>query len=120
MSINHSNCLRLLLLPAGGPLKTSLRARLSLPVGSYRLIGSIGAATADDTSLAIFPSILRYSSGRYAVEQRPLQTGGGAINYPIEVGEPRVPEEIEIICDIRAASREVWFDASSLKLIRME
>ena len=101
----------------GGPLAVALRARVSLPLGSYRLTGAIRVTRADGSTNSVATSILRYSPTRYAVDQRALS--GREINYSFRVMEPRAPDEIEIICDLRDNSSELWFDASALRLVRI-
>jgi hypothetical protein len=95
-------------------LIASLRAAVCLPPGKYQLIGYV--TTTDSAGITNFISLTlqRYSATRFAVE-RHLKISSG-----FQVSEARAPEEIEFICDIRADSPEVWFDASSLRLIRQE
>ncbi len=99
-----------------GDLRTSMRAKFSLSAGLYRLTGSIKTTGTDGATHSISPFVLRYSSERFGLEQR--QLNGRAINYSFKVLGSRAPEEIELVCDIRDDSAEVWFDASSLRITR--
>jgi hypothetical protein len=38
--------------------------------------------------------------------------------YAFEVGDQT--SEVELICELRATAGEAWFDAGSLKLVRMQ
>jgi hypothetical protein len=102
------------------PATASLRAVVSLPAGSYRLAGQIKVTGSRSDSPANFTSltVLRYSANRFAAELQALDWR--ETNFEFQVSPGRAPEEIEFICDIRAESPEVWFDANSLRLIRRQ
>ncbi|MBM3835101.1 MAG: hypothetical protein FJ403_17870 [Verrucomicrobia bacterium] len=100
-----------------GPLITSLRNQVMLPVGRYALVGLIRVASSSGVRPVVSASVLRYSAGRFGAEPRDLNPN--QIQYEFQVPGVRAPEEIEFICDIRDSSGEVRFDASSLRLIRL-
>lgn len=100
------------------PLKVSLRTKVSLPGGNYRLTGSIKTFGNGDATNFLAPVIMRYSGERFGLEQRRLN--GKPIDYSFGVSKSRAPEEIELACDIRDDASEVWFDAGSLRLTREE
>ena len=102
---------------ASGALLTSLRARVSLPVGTYRLTGEIKIATTNRTN-SVPASLLRYSSNRFGLDRQRLS--GRDINFVLQISEARAPEEMELNCDLRDDAPEVWFDASSLRLTRLD
>jgi spore coat protein H len=94
-----------------GPVVATLRAKVLLPPGKYHVIGDLttinGAGTTNYHSL----TLQRYSAARFAVE-RHLNVNS------FQVSEARASEEIEFICDVRDQCSEVWFDASTLRLVR--
>jgi hypothetical protein len=100
------------------PLAVSLRHRLSLPAGRYRLAGQITMADGAGPAHSVSMSISRNSPTRFGVERQGLNPGD--INFNFEVSAERAPEEIELICDVRSASAEAWVDAGSLLLMRGE
>ena len=93
----------------------SLANKIALPAGSYRLSGEINLAGEGATNF-VRTYVIRQSGTRYAIEQQ--QLNWRRINFGFQVVEPRAPAGIEVICDIRAAAPEFWFDARSLRLIR--
>jgi hypothetical protein len=98
-----------------GPMSISLRNRINLPSGNYQLTGQVRIAEPDGTRRSVFLTVLRYAPKRFAEQRQRLN--GREVHHGFQVSEARAPEEIELICDIRADASEVWFDASSLRLI---
>ncbi|HWN93974.1 MAG TPA: CotH kinase family protein, partial [Methylomirabilota bacterium] len=97
-------------------LAASMRTKATLPVGSYRLLGEIKMAGAGAPTNSIRAYIRRHSATRYAIEE--LRFDWRQANVSFRIVEPRAPEEIEFICEIRSSSSELWFEASALRLIR--
>jgi hypothetical protein len=95
-----------------------LRAKFSLPAGRYRLSGGLKTTTGADVPIVTGLEIFRISKARFLPHPQALPDS--KINYNLDVSAPRVPEQIEIMCDIQASAPDVWFDPGSLKLIRME
>jgi spore coat protein H len=103
---------------SGPAISALLRAKFSLPAGKYRLSGALMATGAADAPVPIALAISRIAKARFLPQPQGLSSA--VINYGIDVGKPRVPEEIEIVCDIHGSNSEVWFDPSFLRLIRVE
>jgi hypothetical protein len=106
-----------LVVPAG--IRTaSLRSRMSLPAGSYQLVGElkVSGPPGESRRNLIFAGVIRYWSDRFGVGMHSLNWND--INFGFDVPVSREPEEIEFVCDIRGGPGEVWFDVSSLKLVR--
>ena len=100
------------------PLLASLRTRITLPVGNYRLLGENIVTNSAGTTNPITLTLVRYSSNRFAIGNQFLK--GRSINLPFQVNPALAPEEIELVCDIRDEGSDVWFDPHALKLIRLE
>lgn len=102
----------LLIQSAKIPFIASVRTRVSLPAGRYRLSGQIRVEGAGSS---VSFTLLRYNASRYDEQRQRFQ--GKDVDFIFRVST-RAPEEIEFICDLRAESTEVSFDGSSLRLIR--
>jgi hypothetical protein len=96
-------------------LVASIRSKMTLPPGVYRLTGQINFGDGDSVTNSVRAYIRRHSAMRYAIEE--IRFDWRQANVFFQIVQPRAPEEIEIICDIHSPSSEVWFDASSLRLI---
>lgn len=107
-----------LVLPEGARL-ASMRSRMTLPAGTYMLLGKIEVSgpESEDTPLSLAGRLSRVAGARYGTETRPLDWSN--LNVGFEVEAARAPEELEFICDIRTGPGEVWFDASSVWLVRL-
>jgi hypothetical protein len=101
---------------SNGRMTVSLRSQVSLPAGRYRLAGQIKTAGSAGPANFVSAAILRYSGGRFGLERHRLDWR--EINFGFQVSEALAPEEIELVCDVRDDSPEIWFDASSLRLIQ--
>ena len=95
-------------------LVASLHSKATLLAGVYRLTGEIKFEGTN--SLRAY--VRRHSATRYAIEE--FRFDWRHANVIFQIIEPRAPEEIEFICEIRGPSPEAWFDASALRLIREE
>ncbi len=98
------------------PMRVSIRAKIALPRGAYRLTGSIRTTDAGEAIQFVPAALLRYSSDRFGLVRQTFH--GGPIAHSFRVLESRAPEEIEIVCSINVDSADLWFDASALRLIR--
>ena len=103
---------------ANGPLAVSLQTRVTLPLGNYRLSGENIATNSAGVTNLITLAVVRYATERFAVERQ--SANGRSINLPVQVNTARAPEEIECICEIRDEGSDVWFNLSSLKLIKAQ
>jgi spore coat protein H len=113
------NAHEMLHLRSSGPaISALLRSKFSLPAGKYRLSGALMATGAADAPVPTALALFRIAKTRFLPQPQALSSA--VINYGFEVGKPRVPEEFEIVCDIRSPGLEVWFDPSFLRLIRVE
>jgi hypothetical protein len=110
--------LRLVLPP--GAKSASLRRRVTLPAGQYQLLGRVKAAgVGDPEGRSSIPSVMiHYSGNRFGSEIQPVDWTD--LTYDFEVVAGPALEEVELIFDLRKGPGEVWFDASSLRLIRRE
>ncbi|HEY0552468.1 MAG TPA: CotH kinase family protein, partial [Verrucomicrobiae bacterium] len=100
------------------PLLASLRTRITLPLGNYRIAGENIVTNSAGVTNLITLTLVRYSSNRFAIDK---QFGEGrSINLPFQVNPALAPEEIELVCDIRENGSDVWFDPRALKLIKLE
>jgi hypothetical protein len=99
-----------------GPLLASLHSRVTLPAGSYRIIGDRIVTNAVGVTNPITLTVVRHSAERYAIERQ--FSNGRSINLPFQVNTAQTPEEIELICNIRDHELEAWFDSNALKLVR--
>ncbi|HKX61218.1 MAG TPA: CotH kinase family protein [Verrucomicrobiae bacterium] len=97
-----------------GPVAASLRNRLTLPAGRYRLAGEIIAPDAPEgTTVSL--ALNRWSGGRFQLRKTNLNRQ--SIDTPVGVAENSAPEEVELVCDIQSKAREFLLDISSLRLI---
>jgi hypothetical protein len=108
----------LLHLHASSPLLTSVRARIALPAGTYRVTGEIrarvGGALAPERTLPV--TMIRVTPDRFNYTQQSLGTWiGSALQVPGSVS----PEEIEFACEVQTEASDVWLDVSSLTIRRV-
>lgn len=101
-----------------GPLAVSLRCRVTLPVGHYRLKGLVQVTNAAGRLVRPGLTMLRYASERFGLNRQTLRASD--INFSLEVREARAPEEIELYCEINDDSSDARFDARSLTLMESE
>jgi hypothetical protein len=114
----HDGKLMLYLHATNGALVASICSKVLLPAGTYRLTGEFNFPGAESLTNSIRAYIRRHSATRYAIED--LRFDWRHVNITFQIVEPRAPEEIEFICEIRSPPPEVWIDASSLRLLREE
>lgn len=100
----------------GGVINVSVRTRLNLTPGVYRLAGEIKLAGPDPAGpLPLVGASIRRSYGdRFNIQTERFDSRRP--DFPFTVS--RGPEEIEVIYDIRASSGELWFDPNGLQLTR--
>ncbi len=97
---------------ANSALAASVRTRVSLPAGDYRLSGQLRIEGGGGSGTI---TLLRYNHSRFD-EQRE-RASGKQIDLRFRVST-RANEEVEFICELRGESSEVSFDPSSLRLTR--
>jgi hypothetical protein len=104
-----------------GARMASLRSRVILPSGIYLLTGRIQFTRSEGEAPpnALSGRVIRAAAGgRFGTESQPLNWS--SLNVMFEVPAGRAPEELELVCDLRVGPGEVWFDASSVRLVRVE
>lgn len=98
-----------------GKAAGSWRTRISLEPGRYRFEGQVRVEGVEPGDAGA-GARLRISGGR-----APRQMSGSSdwrpFVYEFQVGQTR---DIELVCELRAAQGEAWFDADTLQLVRME
>ncbi|MBI2948095.1 MAG: CotH kinase family protein [Verrucomicrobia bacterium] len=90
----------------------SWRTRVLLPAGRYRFEGRARTSGVGNTG----GICLRISGEQRPDIWRPSDQGWMALRYEIVVREPE--REVELLCELKAARGEAWFDEGSLRLIR--
>lgn len=109
-----------LTLIGGARTTASWRSKLRLPAGRYRFEATARAAGV----VAIKDELgegagLRISGAR---QTRTNKLAGDApwqpLRYEFDVGEPS--EEVVLVCELRASKGQVWFDANSLRLVKVK
>jgi len=106
----------LLYLAAKGNTICSWRARATLEEGVYRFEGKVRTKDVKTASESIGGAGLRISGSAVPSELTGTQDWQ-KFGYPF-----RVPEgggEVEVICELRALRGEAWFDASTLRIVRL-
>ena len=103
-----------------GAKSASLRRRVTLPAGQYRLLGKVKAAGMGDAGVgSSIPAVMvHYSGNRFGSEIQPVDWTDLAYDFEVVAG-PAL-EEVELIFDLRKGPGEVWFDSGSLRLSRPE
>jgi hypothetical protein len=106
-----------LAIDAGDALSScSWRTRVNLQAGRYQLEGRLrvnGVVIEQGDKLG--GATLRISKG---TPPRRLSGSGDWTDYKYPFSLPQ-DADVELICELRAVKGEVWFDASSLKLVRL-
>ena len=92
----------------------SWRTRVYLETGRYRVEGKIKTR-----GVVSDPGDPRFGVGLRISNQRFAQKLSGTNEWTNVAYEFDIPEagEVELVCELRAAKGEAWFDASSLRLI---
>jgi len=110
---------KILAINAGtGISSSSWRAHVVLGPGQYQFEGRVKLmGVAVDSADQRGGAGLRISKG--AMPRKLAGTSDWKdYKYPFEVSDEA--SEVELICELRATSGEAWFDAGSLKLVRMQ
>jgi hypothetical protein len=96
----------------------SLRSRLNLPPGRYRLTGHVTAALAPDGTkpIPVAVTLIRMSQDRFDYLRSSVRAG--AVDSTFEIGERSALEEIELSCDVNTTGSDVWLDPSSLRIAK--
>jgi spore coat protein H len=97
----------------GASSSASWRTRVMLPTGKYRFEGMVRTKEAAQNGTAV---VLRISGAR-DVEAIQADNGWVKCGYEFEVEEAIA--DIELVAEMRPAAGEVWFDANSLKIVRV-
>jgi hypothetical protein len=101
---------------SAGPMRTSVRSRVKLPAGRYRLEGRPRVTNDQGPARVVSLALLRHSGSRFDEDLSRLPAN--PVRFEFQVDAARAPEEVEFICDIRDSSSHVWFDPSLLHLVR--
>jgi spore coat protein H len=99
---------------------TTLRTRLSLPTGRYRITGQV-VVTGDDPASGPTPlpvALVRVNATRFQYERRVL--GATGIDVIFQVSSSMSPEDIELTLDVPSGVSDVWIDASALTLTALD
>ncbi|HVK57163.1 MAG TPA: CotH kinase family protein, partial [Candidatus Kapabacteria bacterium] len=97
----------------GASSSASWRARVMLPVGRYRFEGFIRTKEALANGSSV---VLRISGAR---DVQPIQADEKWMKAGYEFEVPEAVADVELICELRPAVGEVWFDLSSLRIVRL-
>jgi hypothetical protein len=103
------------IISTNGPVTVSLRNRLTLPAGRYRLSGEIGPEGTVEGSTVISLALNRWSGGRFQLRKTNLDRQ--SVEASVAVADSYAPEEVELVCDVHSKAREFLLDITSLKLI---
>ena len=97
----------------GGSSSASWRTRVMLVTGSYRFEGMVRTKNAEQHGSGV---VLRISGARDA---QPIQADARwtKCSYEFEIEEAIA--DVELVCEVRPAAGEVWFDAGSLRIVRL-
>jgi spore coat protein H len=97
---------------------SSWRTRVPLAPGKYQFEGRVRVI-----GVAIAPGDNRSGAGlRVSKGNMPPKLSGTTdwkeSKYPFEVASPGA--DVELVCELKATAGEAWFDASSLRLVRVQ
>ncbi|MEW6159188.1 MAG: CotH kinase family protein [Verrucomicrobiota bacterium] len=113
---------RLLIRSPGEPVNVSLRTRLLLAPGSYRLSGDIKPLESAENSPAnatrVMLSLSRGVGSRFVIETQRFDARRSHLTF--EIHPSRSLEEIEMICDVRSPKSQVILDPSGLSLTKAD
>lgn len=91
----------------------SWRSRVMLPTGKYRFEGMVRTKGAAERGSGV---VLRISGARNV---QPVEADSGWRKGAHEFEIEEALADVELVCEVRPAVGEVWFDASSLKIVRL-
>lgn len=97
----------------GGSSSASWRTRVMLPAGRYRFEGMVRTKDAAQNGSSV---VLRISGARDVQPMR-ADSGWAKCAYEFEVEEAIA--DVELVCEVRPAAGEVWFDEGSLRIVRL-
>lgn len=97
----------------GGSSSASWRTRVMLPSGRYRFEGFVRTKDAAQNGSAV---VLRISGAR---DVHPIQADTKWEKSAYEFDVPEAVADVELICELRPAIGDVWFDLSSLRVIQL-
>jgi hypothetical protein len=97
----------------GASSSASWRTRIILPQGRYRFEGFVRTKNAAENGSSV---VLRISGAR---DVQPIQadTKWEKSTYEFEV--PEAIADVEVVCELRPARGEVWFDLASLRVVQL-
>ena len=107
-------------LTAGARTTASWRAKVVLPAGRYRFEATARTEGVDPAQDEVGEGAgIRVSGSK---QRRPNKLTGNApwqkLSYEFEVPAP--PEEVTLVCELRAGKGQVWFDADSMRLTKLK
>jgi spore coat protein H len=97
----------------GASSSASWRTRAMLPTGKYRFEGMVRTKEAAENGTAV---VLRISGAR---DIQPIQADNGWVKCGYEFEVEEAIADIELVAEMRPAAGEVWFDANSLRIVRL-
>jgi spore coat protein H len=97
----------------GGDTSASWRTRVMLVTGRYRFEGMVRTKNAERHGSGVK---LRISGAR---DVQPVQADARwtKCSYEFEIEEAIA--DVELVCEVRPAAGEVWFDAGSLRIVKL-
>jgi spore coat protein CotH len=107
----------LLYLAANGNTICSWRAKTNLEEGAYRFEGKVRTKDVKPTSAEPDSGAGLRISGNPVVPELTGTQDWQNFSYPFHVRDSGGP--VEVICELRASRGEAWFDASSLRVVRL-
>jgi spore coat protein H len=97
----------------GASSSASWRTRAMLPTGKYRFEGMVRTKSAAQNGTTV---VLRISGAR---DVQPIQADAGWVKCGYEFEIEEAIADIELVAEMRPAAGEVWFDANSLRIVRL-
>lgn len=97
----------------GRSSSASWRTRVVLGSGRYRFEGMVRTKNAERNGSMV---VLRISGAR---DIQPIWADSGWSKSAYEFEVEEAIADVELVCEVRPARGEVWFDASSLRLVRL-
>jgi hypothetical protein len=111
---------RVLAIHAGPITSAAWRAKVLLPPGQYRFEGSVKTASVRGLNFGKNHGATLRVSGIPAVRPTALlgDQSWSILQVPFQTSARE--QEVELVCDLRASQGTAWFDAESLRLVRVK
>lgn len=96
------------------PTPVTMRARITLHQGTYRVSGGIKSWDESQQTNSMNVTLSLNNATHYAVDQQVSDARN--VHFEFSISKTRDPDEIELSCEINSQARECWFDPSSLRI----